>query len=442
EFTEDDAARVGAFGAQAAVAIDNARLFSEAVSARSFDDSILRSMSGGVIALDLDWKITKLNAAATEILGASATLLLGLDARALLPRFNPRLVDEIAAVADSGEPKLLLDIELATNRERPPAVNLSITPLEGDNGRVGVLLVIEDISEGKRLQGAMRRFMTQEVVDQVLGRDDDSLFGTACRASVLFADIRGFTSMAEDLSARETVETLNELFTELYEAVSGHGGVLDKYIGDAVMAVFGAPLSSGRDAHNAFASGLQMLAMLDAVNLRREARGALPLRLGVGIATGEVVAGTIGSPKRMDYTVIGDSVNLAARLQDLTKTYGVEMLVDQTTALAVAGAQPMREIDLIAVRGRKRPETVFEVLVRDPADPARRAASHAAYAEGRAALAERRWDDALGAFARAAELEPDDRPARLMLARARALTGAPPSELWDGVWRDGQAAAA
>ena len=435
EFTAEDAARVGAFGAQAAVAIDNARLFSEAVSARSFDESILRSMSGGVIALDLEWKFTKLNAAAAEILGASRTLLGGLDARAVLRRFNPRLVDEIAAVADRGEPKLLLDIEFATGRDRPSSVNLSITPLEGDTGRVGVLLVIEDISEGKRLQGAMRRFMTQEVVDQVLGRDDDSLFGTACQASVLFADIRGFTTMAEELTARETVETLNELFTELYEAVSGNGGVLDKYIGDAVMAVFGAPLSSERDPDNAFAAGLEMLRMVDAINLRRVARGVAPLRLGVGIATGEVVAGTIGSPKRMDYTVIGDSVNLAARLQDLTKAYGVEMLIDEATAKAVTTDQPMREIDRIAVRGRKRPEAVFEVLVRDDGD----AAGHAAYALGRAALGERRWDDALAAFAVATERNPGDRPAQLMLARARTLAATPPPAEWDGVWRDGLA---
>ncbi|HUQ14068.1 MAG TPA: adenylate/guanylate cyclase domain-containing protein, partial [Novosphingobium sp.] len=241
------------------------------------------------------------------------------------------------------------------------------------------------------------------------------------------------------------VETLNELFTEMFEAVAAHDGVLDKYIGDAVMAVYGAPLSSGRDPENALASGLEMLTMLDAINERRAARGAPAMRIGIGIATGEVVAGTIGSPKRMDYTVIGDSVNLAARLQDLTKVYGVEMLVCEKTAAAAAGAlgagglgaaRALREIDLIAVRGRKRPEKVFEVLARPPGDPAIRARMLDAYARGRAAVATREWDAALSAFGEALAAVPDDRPSRLMLARARALAGAPPSELWDGVWRD------
>ena len=438
-FTPEDAARLSAFGAQAAVAIDNARLFGEAISARNFDDSILRSMADGVIALDGAWKITKLNAAAAEILGASATLLAGLDLRALLAQHNPWLTDEIAAVVASGEPKLLLDVAIRTARDRPSSANLSISQLSGEDGPVGVLLVIEDISEEKRLQGTMRRFMTQAVVDQVLANNDEELlFGSACEASVLFADIRGFTTMAEELSARETVETLNELFSEMFEAVAGHDGVLDKYIGDAVMAVYGAPLSSGRDPQNALASALEMLARIDPVNARRAERGASPIRIGIGIASGEVVAGTIGSPKRMDYTVIGDSVNLAARLQDLTKIYGVEMLVCAKTAAAIEFGRATREIDLIAVRGRKRPETIVEVLARDPVDPAARAALLAAYAAGRRALAVRDWDGALAAFGKAVEIDRDDRPSRLMLARARALAGAPPSDLWDGVWRDNQ----
>jgi len=160
EFTSEDTARMSAFGAQAAVAIDNARLFSEALAAKSFDESILLSMSGGVIALDNNLRITKVNPAAAEILGASRTLLEGLDARTVLHSQNPWLMDELKVVAESGETKQLLDIELKTARPRPSSVNLSIAPLLGEGA--GLLLVIEDISEGKRLQGAMRRFMTQE----------------------------------------------------------------------------------------------------------------------------------------------------------------------------------------------------------------------------------------------------------------------------------------
>jgi adenylate cyclase len=419
-FDDDDVSRMAAFGAQAAIAIDNARLFGEVVAARNFDDSILRSMSGGVIALDRSSIITKVNAAAAEILGVDGEAALGLNARDLLAEYNPWLIAEIEAVAVTGESKLLLDIELRTLRDRPPSVNLSIVPLDGEEGAAGVLLVIEDISADKRMQGAMRRFMTQEVVDQIMGQEDDLLFGSACDAAVLFADIRGFTTMAEQLSARQTVEMLNELFTELFEAVSESGGMLDKYIGDAIMAVYGAPISSGRDALNAVISAGEMLRQLDLVNATRAKRSSAPMRLGIGVATGEVVAGTIGSPKRMDYTVIGDSVNLAARLQELTKTYGVELLVCERTARAAGLQFELREIDTITVRGRSRAERIFEVMTREAADPAARVALLEAYAEGREALANHRRSAAVAAFERAVGIDPDDGPSRHMLTRARA----------------------
>ena len=420
-FDDEDIARMMAFGAQAAIAIDNAKLFEEVIAARNFDESILGSMSGGVVALDRKWTVTKVNAAAAEILGADGEQVMGLNARDLLAEHNPWLITEIESVEETGEPKLLLDLEFRTLRKRPPSVNISIVPLRVDESVTGILLVMEDISQEKRLQGAMRRFMTQEVVDQVLGQEGEMLFGTACDASVLFADIRGFTTMAEELTARETVEMLNELFTEMYEAVAGSGGVLDKYIGDAVMAVYGAPLSSGRDALNAVISAAEMLVQLDAVNVARASRGSPPMRLGIGIATGEVVAGTIGSPKRMDYTVIGDSVNLASRMQELTKTYGVEMLVCETTAKAAGAQFALREIDLIRVRGRQRPAKVFEVLTRNATDPQARAALLDAYAQGRAALVAGNPAEAIIAFERAVAIDAADSPSRVMLARALAL---------------------
>ena len=367
-FDQEDVVRMAAFGAQAAIALDNARLFSELIAERNFDENIMRSMAGGVVALDPDWRVTKANRAAGSILGLDEAQWMGVDARGFVAENNPPLVDEIEAVMRGGESKLLLDYDLVVAEGRVRAVNLSIVPLESDatnrsadERRAGVLVVVEDLSSEKRLQGAMRRFMTQEVVDQVLGREDGLLFGTACTASVLFADVRNFTGLAERLSARETVETLNELFGELFEAVAAHDGVLDKFLGDGVMAVYGAPLSRGNDAENAVRSALAMIDALVAINARRTERGAPELRLGLGVTTGEVVAGTIGSPKRMDYTVIGDSVNLASRLQELTRDYGLDLLVCERTAALVSGRFKVRLIDRIRVRGRTNPCAIFAV---------------------------------------------------------------------------------
>ena len=361
-FGEDEVERMHAFAAQAAIAIDNATLFSEAVVARNYSESILASMSSGVVTLDRDLRITTLNRAACEIFVVAAGSLDGVPAHVALGPANAWLLGEIGEVTASGSGKVLLDVELSVAGGLSKSVNLSIVPLIDHDERTGAVVLVEDISEGKRLSGAMRRFMPQKVVEQVLARSDELLFGTACTASVLFADIRNFTSMSEKLGPRETVDMLNEVFGELFEAVAETDGILDKYIGDAVMAVYGVPFASDHDPANAVAGALRMLEMLDGINRGREARKLPPLQLGIGIATGEVVAGTIGSPKRMDYTVIGDSVNLAARLQDLTKTYRVPVIVCARTADAVTARFAVRELDRIQVRGREATERVFEVL--------------------------------------------------------------------------------
>jgi adenylate cyclase len=436
-FGPGDLERLAAFAAQAAVAIENAVLFSEVAAERNYNESILRSMSAGVITLDGDLGFAKLNPAAARILDASLESLDGARVRAWLSASNPTLLAEIDAVARSGQPKTLLDADVRTARGAVISANLSIVPLVREREAPGLLILVEDITEGKRLQGAMRRFMTQKVVDQIMGHGNDLLFGVNCRASVLFADIRNFTALAEQLEARQTVDTLNEVFTELFEAVAAADGVLDKFIGDALMAVYGAPLSSGRDPQNAVASALAMGRMIDRLNGARRDRGQPPLRLGVSVATGDVVAGTIGSPKSMDYTVIGDSVNLAARLQDVTKVYEVGVVICEATAAAVADQHPLRELDTIRVRGRQQPARIFEVL----ADPERLAApAMVAYREGREALAARRWAEAAAAFERAVALDPLDRPSALMLERARILARRPPARDWDGVWDAADAA--
>jgi adenylate cyclase len=280
------------------------------------------------------------------------------------------------------------------------------------------------------MQGAMRRFMSQHVVDQVMEHEgEDLLFGRACRASVLFADIRNFTSLAETLQPRETVDMLNEVFTELVEAVAASDGVLDKFLGDAIMAVYGAPLSSGRDPQNAVESALAMVRLVGSLNERRRQRGREGLQLGIGISTGDVVAGTIGSLKRMDYTVIGDSVNLASRLQQLTRHYLVDVVICETTATALDDPSAVRELDTLRVRGRQQPAKVFQLLIPGAVTPALEA-----YRRGRDLLTRRRWKDAVEAFEAAVVADPADRPSALMLDRARILARRPPPVDWDGVW--------
>ncbi len=434
-FGEDELERMSAFAAQAAIAIENATLFAEVATERNYNESILRSMSSGVVTLDRNARVAKLNAAACTILGVSLEAASGAEARLLLTGENAWLMDEIESVSASGRPKTLLDADVRTVRGEIISANLSIVPLMTEVEPVGLLILIEDITQGKRLQGAMRRFMTQKVVDQIMGREDELLFGSSCQASVLFADIRNFTAHAEGLGARDTVELLNEIFTDLFEAVSASDGVLDKFIGDAVMAVYGAPLSSGRDALNAVESAVAMIGMIGVINERRRTRGLSDVRLGISVATGEVVAGTIGSPKRMDYTVIGDSVNLAARLEAITKVYEVGIVICEETAEAVRGAQTLRELDTIRVRGRQRPVRIFQVLTKDAAlSPA----ALEAYARGRAAFGEERWADAVAAFEAALAAAPGERASRLMLDRAFILIDHPPPSGWDGVWDTGE----
>ena len=437
-FDEADVARMMAFAAQAAVAIENATLFAEVAAERNYNDSILRSMSSGVVTLDPAQRFAKLNAAACVILGVEPEQAGSPETQRILAENNPWLVPEIVAVAADGQPKILLDADLKIVTGEVISANISIVPLVGDEGeQAGLLIIVEDISEGKRMQGAMRRFMTQNVVDQIMGREDELLFGAACKASVLFADIRGFTGMAEQLGPRGTVDMLNEIFTELFEAVASSDGLLDKFMGDALMAVYGAPISSDRDPLNAVDSAVAMSAMLVAINERRAARGGVDLRLGVGIASGEVVAGTIGSPKRMDYTVIGDSVNLASRLEKITKTYGVGIVVCEDTAKAAAGAHRLRELDIIRVRGRMQPSKIFQVVT---ADIPLNDDAIVAYARGRNALLAGDWDAAIVAFETALNAAPGDVASGLMLERARILAETPPIAGWDGVWDSARAA--
>jgi adenylate cyclase len=221
--------------------------------------------------------------------------------------------------------------------------------------------MVDGLRERDKLRTTFGKYMTSAVIEHLLA-GKVALGGESLTVTVLFTDIRGFTSISEKMAPQQLVALLNEYFTEMVGIVMQEDGVVDKYIGDAIMAVFGAPVPKPNDATNAVRAAVRMRKALGDLNARLEARGIAPLRTGIGIHSGEVVAGNIGCDRRMEYTVIGDTVNVASRLETSTKELGVEVLISESTfelTKDLVEVGPEREI---AVKGRERPVLAYQVL--------------------------------------------------------------------------------
>ncbi len=220
--------------------------------------------------------------------------------------------------------------------------------------------------EKKRLRDQqkelVRRFATPEVA-QDLQQSGFALEGRRVQGSVMFCDIRGFTALVESQPPEETIELLNTFYTLMFDAISGHGGVVNQMIGDGLMAIFGAPLPLADHAAAAVRAALEMVEMIDLLGAERAQAGRAPIRIGIGIATGEMVAGYTGTQQRATYTCIGDTVNLAARLEAHTKVALRAILVDTATRAALDAATGVEPLGLVAFRGKAAEVEVFAVSV-------------------------------------------------------------------------------
>ncbi len=217
--------------------------------------------------------------------------------------------------------------------------------------------------EKKRLRDQMsemvRRFATREVAAD-LATSGFQLGGHRVQATVMFCDIRGFTTLSEQLPPEETIELLNTYYTLMFDAIARHGGVVNQIVGDGLMTIFGAPLPLPQAPAAAVAAGQEMLEMIELLNQEGARDGKAPLRIGVGIATGEVIAGYTGTQERATYTCVGDIVNLAARLEGHTKEAGLPLLVDKATHAGLgATTSGWRSLGEVAVRGRARAVDLF-----------------------------------------------------------------------------------
>lgn len=222
--------------------------------------------------------------------------------------------------------------------------------------------IIENQSKEK-VKSAMGKYMSQDVMKRiVMNIDNLGLGGKKATVTVLFSDIRGFTSLSETMSAEQVSEILNEYFTEMEPIVAKHNGIINKFIGDAVMAIFGEPIQDKNHALNAVRCGYEMLVKVKELQRKWASEGKPKIDIGVGINTGEVFVGNIGSINRMEYTVIGDTVNLASRLESYNKIYKTSMLIGSTTYEATKNYIEVIKISDVEIRGKAHKMDIYEVL--------------------------------------------------------------------------------
>jgi adenylate cyclase len=292
---------------------------------------------------------------------------------------------------------------------------------------------LQEEKERARVKKAFQSYVAPEVVDEILKHPERlHLGGERRELTVLFTDIREFTSLAETLEPEVLVELLHDFLNPMSEIIVTHGGTIDKYIGDAIMALFGAPLERPDHAALACHTALAMINTLKELSKQWQAQGRPGMRIGVGLNSGTVAVGNMGSDRLFNYTAIGDNVNLASRLEGLTKYYGTDILISGATAQALDGNFILREVDLVRVKGKAQPLIIYQLLGEGTPDPDL-ARFLEIYHQGRELFRHRQFQESAQAFAEALKLQTDDLPSRTYLELSEKHLLAPPGPDWTPV---------
>jgi PAS domain S-box-containing protein len=367
-FSESERDLLGVFANQAAIAIENARLFAslrrtlaEVTELKNMMDNIFASIASGVITADIEDQITLCNHAAEAIIGQSTAEIIGRKLYDVIPTIASDILPKIENVRAQDVP--ITDIELSHTLPQRGQVDwrLNLSPLkDADQTTQGVAIVLDDLTERKRLEAQRKLFerMVSPAVIQQLDPNSLALGGKRSDITVLFADIRGFTSYSETQSPEQLVSVLNRYLAAGAEVVLEEEGTIDKFLGDAVMAWFNAPIPQEDHTLRAVRAALKLRDRVAALHqvLPPEAH----LGFGVGIHYGDAVLGLIGTEKRLDYTAIGDSVNTAKRLQENAARN--QIVISQAAYERVSNSIEARPMEPISVKGKREPIPVYEIL--------------------------------------------------------------------------------
>ena len=367
-FTESERDLLAAFADQAAVAIENARLFesvqktlAEVTELKNMMDNIFASIASGVITADLEDKITLCNNSAERILGYSASSMVGRCLIDIFPSFAKDLSNHITNVRLNDQPILGMELSPTIPEKGQLDLIFNLSPLkDAIKSTQGVAIVLDDLTEKKRLEAQRRlfeRMVPPAVIDQI-DLDKIQLGGERAFITTLFADIRGYTRIGELFTPEQLVTILNRYLGAAAEVVLSEEGTLDKFMGDALMAIFNAPVTQKDHTLRAVRAAIGIREALDEV--RSELPEEFHLGFGIGIHYGEAVLGLVGTEKRIDYTAIGDSVNTAKRIQE--NAIERQILISKDAYFNVKDYINVKEVDPLHAKGKKEPVLVYEIL--------------------------------------------------------------------------------
>lgn len=332
-------------------------------SLEQINENILQSITSGLLVVDnQNYIIRKFNKSMETITGFPASAALGKSLEKVFSYVQgipfEHFYNEIKTKGKIKRTKLKLQRnsgEIVYRFIKADAL------YDNKNNKIGIMIIIDDVTENEIIKESFSRYVAHQVVERILnGAEKVCLNGVRKEVTVLFADVRGFTSLSEKYDPEKVVSMLNDFFSIMVDVVFKYEGTLDKFIGDNVMAVFGAPVSQADDTERAVFAALEMQEKIKSFNNDRRSKNEKPLEIGVGINTGEAVAGNIGSEKRMDYTVIGDVVNFADRVQSQSK--GGEILISDSTYRKVKDKIAVKKLIPRYVKGKQKEVVLYKVL--------------------------------------------------------------------------------
>jgi adenylate cyclase len=435
-FTQEDESRLKAFTAEVAIALENAKLFNDVQKMKNYNDSMLLSMADGVVTLNNECVIVTCNSAGLRIFQCGLADILDKKADAFFTGKNAWIAERLVKVETEQRNDVQMDVEIEV-AEKPVTVNLSILPLKTDTEQhLGTMMMIEDISTEKRVKATMARYMDPTIAAQMFeNADADVLGGVSRRATILFSDIRGFTTLTEHIGATGTVAFLNEYFGIMVDVIRKYEGMLDKFIGDAIMGAFGMPISHDDDEDRAVHAAIDMIRECRRWSAERVKAGQLPVDMGIGLNTDMIVSGNIGSAKQMNYTLIGDGVNVASRLESACKAYSAHILISDNTYKRLRGTYRIRDVDQVIVKGKTEPVGVYEVLDYHTEETFPHMMDVVNYFnEGVAYYRKRNFEKSINQFEETLRRHPNDKLSQTYIDRCRFLIENPPPDDWHGIW--------